>query len=39
MLLLWLKLFKAETEEELTKIELMAVPIMKQAIQETFLMY
>jgi len=32
MLLLWLALFKAETEEELKQIELMEVPIMKQAI-------
>jgi predicted transposase/invertase (TIGR01784 family) len=29
---LWLKLFKAETEEELTKIEEMEVPIMSEAI-------
>ena len=29
---LWLKLFKAETEEELTKIEKMGVPIMSEAI-------
>ena len=29
---LWLKLFKAETEEELTKIEDMGVPIMSEAI-------
>jgi hypothetical protein len=29
---LWLKLFKAETEEELTKIEEMGVPIMSEAI-------
>ena len=29
---LWLKLFKAETEEELTKIEEMGVPIMNEAI-------
>jgi len=33
MLLLWLALFKADTEEELKKIELMEVPIMKQAIK------
>jgi len=33
MLLLWLALFKAETEEELKKIELMEVPIMEQAIK------
>jgi len=32
MLLLWLALFKAETEEELKQIELMEVPVMKQAI-------
>jgi len=32
MLLLWLSLFKAETEEELKQIESMEVPIMKQAI-------
>jgi len=32
MLLLWLALFKAETEEELKQIESMEVPIMKQAI-------
>jgi len=29
---LWLKLFKAETEEELTKIDGMGVPIMSEAI-------
>ncbi|GHV14447.1 transposase [Clostridia bacterium] len=29
---LWLALFNAETEEELTKIEAMEVPVMKQAI-------
>ena len=29
---LWLKLFSAETEEELKKIESMEVPVMKQAI-------
>ena len=29
---LWLKLFKAETEEELAKIEKMGVPIMDEAI-------
>jgi predicted transposase/invertase (TIGR01784 family) len=29
---LWLTLFKAETEEDLTKLEEMGVPIMKQAI-------
>ena len=29
---LWLKLFKAETEEELTKIEGMGVPVMSEAI-------
>jgi len=32
MLLLWLSLFKAETEEELAKIEAMEVPVMNQAI-------
>jgi len=32
MLLLWLALFKAETEEELKQIESMEVPIMNQAI-------
>ncbi len=32
MLLLWLSLFKAETEEELEKIKEMEVPIMSQAI-------
>jgi len=32
MLLLWLSLFKAETEEELKQIESMEVPIMNQAI-------
>jgi len=32
MLLLWLSLFRAETEEELKQIESMEVPIMKQAI-------
>ena len=31
-LLLWLSLFKAETEEELTKIDEMEVPEMSQAI-------
>jgi predicted transposase/invertase (TIGR01784 family) len=31
-LLLWLALFRAETEEELKKIESMEVPVMKQAI-------
>ena len=29
---LWLRLFSAETEEELAKIEALEVPIMKQAI-------
>ena len=29
---LWLKLFKAETEEELTKIEEMGAPVMSEAI-------
>jgi predicted transposase/invertase (TIGR01784 family) len=33
MLLLWLKLFEAETEEDLAKIESLEVPIMKQAIK------
>jgi hypothetical protein len=32
MLLLWLALFRAETEEELKQIELMEVPVMNQAI-------
>ena len=32
MLLLWLSLFKAETEEELTKIGALEVPVMNQAI-------
>ena len=32
MLLLWLSLFKAETEEELEKIREMEVPVMSQAI-------
>ena len=32
MLLLWLSLFKAETEEELEKIKAMEVPVMSQAI-------
>ena len=32
MLLLWLALFKAETEEELKHIESMEVPVMNQAI-------
>lgn len=32
MLLLWLSLFKAETEEELEKIKEMEVPVMSQAI-------
>lgn len=32
MLLLWLSLFKAETEEELKKIDSMEVSVMKQAI-------
>jgi len=30
---LWLKLFKAETEEELAKIEALEVPIMSEALQ------
>ena len=30
---LWLSLFKAETEEELRKIEALGVPVMKQAIK------
>jgi hypothetical protein len=33
MRLLWLTLFKANTEEELTKIKLMEVPVMEQAIR------
>jgi len=33
MRLLWLTLFKADTEEELAKIESMEVPVMEQAIQ------
>jgi predicted transposase/invertase (TIGR01784 family) len=32
MLLLWLALFKAETEEELEKIKALEVPVMSQAI-------
>ena len=32
MLLLWLSLFKAETEEELERIKKMEVPVMSQAI-------
>ena len=32
MLLLWLFLFRAETEEELEKIKEMEVPVMSQAI-------
>jgi len=32
LLLLWLSLFKAETEEELKKIETLEVPVMKEAI-------
>ncbi len=32
MLLLWLSLFKAETEEELEKIKGMEAPVMSQAI-------
>jgi predicted transposase/invertase (TIGR01784 family) len=32
MLLLWLSLFRAETEEELEKIKAMEVPVMSQAI-------
>jgi len=32
MLLLWLSLFKADTEEELTKIRALEVPVMSQAI-------
>jgi predicted transposase/invertase (TIGR01784 family) len=31
--LLWLTLFRADTEEELAKIESMEVPVMEQAIQ------
>jgi len=30
---LWLKLFKAETEEDLSKIEALEVPVMSEAIQ------
>jgi len=33
MKLLWLTLFKADTEEELAKIESMGVPVMEQAIR------
>jgi len=33
MLLLWLALFKAETKEELAKIEMMEVPVMEQVIK------
>jgi hypothetical protein len=33
MRLLWLKLFKADTEEELEKIQSMGVPVMEQAIK------
>lgn len=33
MRLLWLKLFKADTEEELAKIKSMGVPVMEQAIK------
>jgi len=33
MLLLWLWLFSAETEEDLKKIEALEVPVMKQAIK------
>jgi len=33
MLLLWLSLFKADTKEELAKIDSMGVPVMKQAIK------
>jgi predicted transposase/invertase (TIGR01784 family) len=32
MLLLWLSLFKAETEEELSRIESLEVPVMREAI-------
>jgi predicted transposase/invertase (TIGR01784 family) len=32
MLLLWLSLFKADTQEELEKIKLMEVPVMEKAI-------
>ena len=31
--LLWLSLFRAETKEELAKIEAMEVPVMKEAIK------
>ena len=30
---MWLKLFKAETEEELTNIEALEVPVMTAAVQ------
>jgi len=30
---LWLALFKAETEEDLKKLEVLEVPVMKQAIE------
>jgi len=30
---LWLKLFKAETEEEIAKIEALEVPIMEEAVK------
>ena len=30
---MWLKLFKAETEEELANIEALEVPIMSEAVQ------
>jgi len=32
LLLLWLSLFKAETEDEIKKIEVLEVPVMKEAI-------
>ncbi|NBJ03942.1 Rpn family recombination-promoting nuclease/putative transposase [Lachnospiraceae bacterium] len=37
MLLLWLSLFKAETEEELEKIKEMEVPVMSQAINAYYM--
>jgi len=37
MLLLWLSLFKAETEEELDKIKEMDVPVMSQVINAYYI--
>ena len=37
MLLLWLSLFKAETEEELEKMKEMEAPVMNQASNTYFL--